>query len=80
MFKKLEEVEARFEELSQILSDPEVLADQSQFQKYASLLRLWNKDMNLTAIHNLSGIVRQHFTDSLALRKFIDLNKTKSMV
>ena len=35
MFKKLEEVEARFEELSQILSDPEVLADQSQFQKYA---------------------------------------------
>ncbi|MBE9536154.1 MAG: peptide chain release factor 1 [Proteobacteria bacterium] len=35
MFKKLEEVEARFEELSRILSDPEVLADQSQFQKYA---------------------------------------------
>jgi len=35
MFKKLEEVEARFKELSQILSDPEVLADHSRFQKYA---------------------------------------------
>jgi len=35
MFKKLEEVEARFEELSKVLSDPEVLADHSKFQKYA---------------------------------------------
>lgn len=35
MFKKLQEVEARYEDLSQILSDPEVLADHTQFQKYA---------------------------------------------
>ena len=33
MFKKLDEVEDRYEELSQMLSDPEVLADQSAFQK-----------------------------------------------
>lgn len=35
MFKKLDEVEKKFEELSSLLSDPEVLADQSRFQKYA---------------------------------------------
>ncbi len=35
MFKKLEEVEDRYDELSQLLSDPEVIADQSSFQKFA---------------------------------------------
>ncbi|MBE9502698.1 MAG: peptide chain release factor 1 [Proteobacteria bacterium] len=35
MFKKLEEVEKRFEELSALLGDPGVIADQSRFQKYA---------------------------------------------
>ncbi len=35
MFKKLDEVDNRYEELSQLLGDPEVLADQPTFQKYA---------------------------------------------
>ena len=35
MFKKLDEVEKKFEELSSLLSDPDVLADQVRFQKYA---------------------------------------------
>lgn len=33
MFKKLDEVEDRYEELSQMLGDPHVLADQTVFQK-----------------------------------------------
>lgn len=50
-----------------------------KFQKYETLLSLWNKEMNLTAIRNLSGVVRQHFVDSLALRKFVDLKNINSI-
>ncbi len=35
MFKKLDEVDNRYEELSQLLGDPEVISDQPTFQKYA---------------------------------------------
>lgn len=35
MFKKLESVENRHEELSGLLSDPKIIAQQSEFQKYA---------------------------------------------
>ena len=35
MFTKLNEVENRFEELSQLLGDPAIIADQQVFQKYA---------------------------------------------
>lgn len=45
-----------------------------QFQQYSDLLFEWNEKHNLTAINNLSGVVNQHFTDSLSLRKFFDLN------
>ncbi len=48
-----------------------------QFQKYENLLSEWNKTINLTAIRDLGGIVRQHFQDSLALKDFIDLKKIK---
>lgn len=50
-----------------------------KFQKYAKMLMQWNKDINLTAITNLSGIVRQHFCDSIALRKFVDFKTIKSI-
>lgn len=46
----------------------------SQFQRYEALLSERNKETNLTAIKDLLGIVRQHFQDSLILRKFVDLN------
>ncbi len=35
MFKQLEEIENRFEELDGLLSDPKVIADQDAFQRYA---------------------------------------------
>lgn len=35
MFDKLQNIEDRYDELSRLLSDPEVLADQSQYQKHA---------------------------------------------
>ncbi len=34
MFDKLEEVEKRYEELNKLISDPEIIADQSSFKKY----------------------------------------------
>lgn len=49
------------------------------FKKYENFLTQTNKNFNLTAILNLAGIVRQHFQDSLALRKLIDLNKINSI-
>ena len=68
--KPAERVWADFQEQEQ-LSD-EMLG---QFQKYAAFLMQKNKEFNLTAITDLSGIVRQHFSDSLVLRKFVDLSK-----
>ncbi|MBT4594898.1 16S rRNA (guanine(527)-N(7))-methyltransferase RsmG [bacterium] len=50
-----------------------------KFQKYAKLLVRWNAKCNLTAINGLSGIVNQHFTDSLALRDAVDLTKVKTI-
>lgn len=57
--------------------EQEGLSDEQleQFQKYEALLTEWNKSMNLTAITNLSQIVHRHFSDSLVLRKYIDLSK-----
>ncbi|MFA6527545.1 MAG: 16S rRNA (guanine(527)-N(7))-methyltransferase RsmG [Candidatus Babeliales bacterium] len=50
-----------------------------QFQKYAELLMARNQEINLTAIEDLSGIVRQHFIDSVALRDAIDLTTITSI-
>ncbi len=50
-----------------------------QFQQYESFLFEWNKHINLTAINNISGVIRQHFQDSIILRKFTDLNKINSI-
>ena len=37
MFKKLEELEKKYEELNKNLSDPKIIADQSKFQEYAKI-------------------------------------------
>jgi 16S rRNA (guanine527-N7)-methyltransferase len=47
------------------------------FMRYADFLLQRNEEINLTAITDLSGVVRQHFQDSLVLRKFIDLSSIK---
>jgi 16S rRNA (guanine527-N7)-methyltransferase len=46
-----------------------------KFQQYEALLSEWNRSMNLTAIRGLSETVHRHFSDSLILRKFLDLSK-----
>jgi len=46
-----------------------------QFKRYEALLYEWNKAMNLTAISGASETVNRHFSDSLILRKFLDLSK-----
>ncbi len=50
-----------------------------KFKIYADLLREWNEKVNLTAITNYAGIAKQHFQDSIALRKFVDLSKANSI-
>ena len=40
-----------------------------KFTTYAHLLLEWNEKSNLTAIKDLSGIVNQHFIDSMQLSK-----------
>lgn len=51
----------------------------AKFKQYADALMSWNNEMNLTAITNLSGICRQHFSDSLVLQNFVDLQQVKTM-
>lgn len=51
-----------------------------QFKDYEALLSLWNKDINLTAITDLTAIVRLHFQDSLAMSKMIDLQSLSSIL
>jgi len=46
----------------------------SQFQRYADVLLEENEKYNLTGINNLSGVAQQHFVDSLALAKSMDLS------
>ena len=47
----------------------------SQFDLYYELLLEWNSFMNLTAITELQEVIDKHFVDSLALGKFVSLNK-----
>ena len=56
--------------------EDEQLTDEQleKFQHYQALLSEWNRSMNLTAIRGESEIVHRHFSDSLILRKFIDLS------
>ncbi|MBT6900366.1 MAG: PCRF domain-containing protein, partial [Nitrospina sp.] len=35
MFDKLKSVEKRYDDLNQLLSDPKIISQQSEFQKYA---------------------------------------------
>ena len=39
MYDKLEEVAARYDELTAILSDPEILKDQNAFAKYSKSMQ-----------------------------------------
>src|SRR3990172_3839367 len=50
-----------------------------KFQQYAALLLAWNKKSNLTAITELREIITDHFQDSLALKKVIDLSALTSL-
>lgn len=49
----------------------------AQFKCYISLLRAWNKRVNLTRITIISAILTRHFQDSLRVAKFIDISSQK---
>lgn len=53
------------------LSDEQI----AKFQQYETYLSGQNELFNLTAILELTGIVRNHFQDSLMLRNFVDFSK-----
>jgi 16S rRNA (guanine(527)-N(7))-methyltransferase RsmG len=50
-----------------------------QFQRYAAYLLECNEFFNITALTELSSVVRQHFHDSLALANVIDLKSITSI-
>lgn len=52
----------------------------SQLVQYFHLLDKWNKVMNLTAITEFNNVVQRHFIDSLAIFKYINLNKIHSFI
>jgi len=54
-------------------------AQLEQFKRYAAYLLECNQNFNLTAVQDLSGVVRSHFEDSLAVSKFFDM-KTVSTI
>lgn len=70
--KPPERVWADFKEQEQLTTE-----QLEKFQQYEALLSEWNKAMNLTAIRGLSETVHRHFSDSLMLRKFLDLSQVK---
>ncbi|MDR3645958.1 MAG: 16S rRNA (guanine(527)-N(7))-methyltransferase RsmG [Candidatus Babeliales bacterium] len=51
----------------------------NQFKKYAALLYEWNQKINLTAMDSEADIINYHFDDSLAVSKFVDFSKLKSV-
>ncbi len=50
-----------------------------QFERYSTMLHLWNKKINLTAIDDTPGIIAYHFKDSLALSKAVDMESIKTI-
>ena len=60
---------AQFQE-AESLSDEQI----AKFQQYETYLSSQNELFNLTAINELTAVVRHHFQDSLMLRKFMDFS------
>lgn len=52
---------------------------QSQFAAFGSLLLDWNTKHNLTAITDVSGVISDHFSDSLSITKFLDLRTSRGL-
>ena len=50
-----------------------------QFKRYAAYLLERNESFNLTALKDISSVVRYHFMDSLALGKSCDMSTIKSI-
>ncbi|MHB1125869.1 MAG: peptide chain release factor 1 [Bacillota bacterium] len=65
MFDKLQNIESRYMELGQFLAEPEVIADQSQFQKYAKAM---SGLQEIVQIFNEYKKVLQELEDAGALR------------
>lgn len=59
-----------------VLSDKQI----DKFDLFARELVKYNEKVNLTAITNPDGIVIKHFADSLALFKFVNINKGDSFI
>lgn len=72
--KPAEKVWAEFQESVKLTKE-----QLTQFQRYAAYLLECNEFFNITAHTELSGVVRQHFQDSLALADFIDLTTVSSV-
>jgi len=52
----------------------------SQFSTYRTLLKEWNKVMNLTAIDDDEGILQRHFIDSISLLKGVNFTSSDTVI
>lgn len=51
-----------------------------KFEKYYALLTEWNKKMNLTAITEPRQVAVRHFADSLAVLKYVEIEKNAKII
>ncbi len=72
-YPEIKEFERGLKELNLELSDTQ----KQQFMDYYEMLIEKNKVMNLTAITELSEVIKKHFIDSLTLNKVITLKNQK---
>ncbi len=73
LYPEIKEFERGLKELNLELSDTQ----KQQFIDYYEMLVEKNKVMNLTAITELSDVIKKHFIDSLTLTKVITLKNQK---
>ena len=89
MFEKLESIEKRYEELSALLSDPKIIAQQNEYQKYAkessdlapivrSFLELKKTTQNLEGNEKIIAEEDDEELRSMAEEELADLKKEKA--
>ncbi|MBP1760030.1 MAG: bacterial peptide chain release factor 1 (bRF), partial [Firmicutes bacterium] len=70
MLEKLYEIERKYDELTELLSDPEILANQSEWQKYAkSQAGMTNL---VTAFREYQGVLRELEETETLLKEKLD--------
>ena len=74
MFDKLKTVEKRYNDLNELLSDPKIIAQQSEFQKYAK------EQSELTPIVNKFQDLQKYVKQLEENKKFLEEEKDSELL